>query len=165
MISYNKQSKVIESGFSINYFVIERDLHFSTTPNNYFEIIISPKRTQIGIQNNAYQIANSLIGLSTKNSLLALTANTFGFHIRLSPQQLKKITDIPFDLINKEPVALEHVFGKKYTELTIRLEDLEDILKQYELIETFLADQIESRRLLIKPHILDVMKTCECIFR
>lgn len=161
-INYDKQSKVIESGFSVNYFAIETDFHFSTTPNNYFEIIISPKRNQIGIQNNTYQITNSLIGLSNKNSRLTLIANTFGFHIRLSPQQLRKITDIPFNLISKEPIGLEHVFGNKYPDFLVKLEDTEDTLKQ-QLIQIFLANHIQCRRLLPKPHILDIIKDVENI--
>lgn len=158
-INYLHQTGNSDFGFAINSFSIEKEIGFCATPNNHFELIISPVDNKIGSYTNhksTSDVSNSIVGISTSHSKFVLQDNAFGFHIRLSPQQVRRITDIPFDLVNKEPIALEYIFGKKYDDFLAKLADINDQSNQSKFIEFFLTEHIRSRS--SGTHLLDVIK-------
>lgn len=160
-INYNQQSGNNPSDLLVNSFHVEKEFEFLATPNNHFELIISPQLKRIGRYKNSkseIDLSNSIVGINVAYSSIILLAHTFGFHIRLSAQQLKKITDIPLNLICTEPIALEHIFGKKYFEFLSKLGNINNRFNQYKFIQSFLIEHIKNRNTFSNLHIIDIIK-------
>lgn len=157
-ISY-KQTANQDSDFKIHYFSVESEIDFLTTANNCFEIIISPKGDNIGLYENTNgisTIANSIVGPGNSYSKLYLRKNVSGFHIRLSPNQVRSITEIPLHELAKYPSDLDCIFGRSYSNLLTAISDNQSIAHQTRLIESFFKLFIDRSKVCNKPGFLDI---------
>lgn len=154
-----RQAPNRNSDFKVNYFSVESEIDFLTTANNCFEIIISPTMDTIALYENAKgisTISNSVAGLSNSCSKLCFRQNVYGFHIRLSPNQIKLITKIPLHELAKSPVDLDCIFGKSFSDLLVTLNDNQSITQQIRLIELFFKHQIDPKEVSNMPGFPDI---------